>query len=132
MTCGAFIDYVVRHLKQFIYVRYKKKKKKKGGTIRKYVDIKGKVSLYFNWKTFRYNQWCPRLHLQKHSVQAVPSKKKKEERKESEMEINGRRPEKGKSRRREQKRDKGERQNEKKTEKREVEKRRRRKGMEGV
>ena len=48
------------------------------------------------------------------------------------MEINGRRPEEGKSKRREQKRDKGERQNEEMTGKREVENRRRRKGMEGV
>ena len=59
-------------------------------------------------------------------------KKKNEERKESEMEINGRRPEEGKSRRREQKMDKGERQNEEMTRKREVENRRRRKGMKGV
>ena len=29
MTCGAFIDYVVRHLKQFIYVRYRKRHNKK-------------------------------------------------------------------------------------------------------
>ena len=71
----------------------------------KFIDTE--VSLYFKCITFGYNQWCPRLHLEKHLVQAIPSKKKKEG-------------------------DKGERQNEKRTGKREVENRRRGKEMEGV
>ena len=47
--------------------------------MRKLIAIKEKVSLYSNQITFSYNQWCHRLHLgstQKHTVQAVSSKKK--------------------------------------------------------
>ena len=66
MTGGAFIDYIVRHLKQFIYVRYRKRHNKK---IHRHKSKS--VSL------LNYIQWCPRLHLEKHSVQAVPSQKQK-------------------------------------------------------
>ena len=42
--------------------------------MRKLIDIKGKVSLYFNQITFSYNQW---LHLGSTQYKQFPQKKKK-------------------------------------------------------
>ena len=53
--------------------------------MRKFIDIKGKVSLYSNRITFSYNQWCHQLHLESTQYKQFPlTKKKKKERKEKE------------------------------------------------
>ena len=50
--------------------------------MRKFIDIKGKVSLYSNRIIFSYNQWCHRLHLGSTQYNQFPLKKKIEEEKE--------------------------------------------------
>ena len=57
-------------------------KKKNRGIIRRFINMKGKVFLYYNRITIGlqsgYNQLHHLLHLEKHTVQTVPSKKKKQ------------------------------------------------------
>ena len=123
--------------------------------MRKFIDIRS-PSL-FQSDYIQLQSVVSSITFWKHSVQVVPSSKKKKKKnkktssgrkKENEMEINGRRPERWESRKRKQKKERAEeggkeergeeekkekrKEEEKEKERKEVEKRRRRKGMEGV
>ena len=65
MTSGASTGFLFRCLKQFGHVKKQKK----------YIQwkIHRNKSTSFFQVTVGYNQWCPRLHHKKRTVQAIPS-----------------------------------------------------------